>query len=144
LPKIERKINIESTPEKIYKIVTDAINTPKWNPSVTAIIPMEDNKTELETDVGPIIIVKTDTDENKSAIWYTENSDMNSIGYVLTPKKEKETEVSLWTEFDDKKLSKLYKKTADTILEGLQKYIDFVENGGDPHLYKKWEVFTTP
>ena len=35
---IERKIGIESTPEKIYKIVTDGVNTPKWNPVVNDVI----------------------------------------------------------------------------------------------------------
>ncbi|MFW9972689.1 MAG: hypothetical protein ACFFDF_21065 [Candidatus Odinarchaeota archaeon] len=68
---------------------------------------------------------------------------MNSIGYILTPKAN-ETEVIIWTEFDDKKFSKLYKKTADIILEGLQKYAYFIENGGDPDAYKKWEYLTTP
>jgi len=142
LPKLERKIKIESTPENIYKILIDGLNTPKWNPSVTAVTPLDDDKIQLETDVGGITIIKTETDENKSATWYTEKSDMNSIGYILTPRANK-TEVEIRTEFDDKKLSKLYKNTADTILTGLKKYVDYIEDGGDPALYKKWEVLTT-
>lgn len=143
MPKLEREIKIESTPEKIYKIIIDGLNTPKWNPIVTAITPIEDDKFHMDTDVGGITIIKTETEENKSVIWHTEKSDMNSIGYVLTPKTN-ETAVMIWTKFEDKKLSKLYKKTADKILTGLQKYIDFIENGGDPALYKKWEVLLTP
>ncbi len=142
MPKLERKIKIESTPENIYKILIDGLNTPKWNPSVTAVTPLDDDKIQLETDVGGITIIKTETDENKSATWYTEKSDMNSIGYILTPRANK-TEVEIRTEFDDKKLSKLYKNTADTILTGLKKYVDYIEDGGDPALYKKWEVLTT-
>ena len=142
MPKLERKIKIESTPENIYKILIDGLNTPKWNPSVTAVTPLDDDKIQLETDVGGITIIKTETDENKSATWYTEKSDMNSIGYILTPRANK-TEVEIRTEFDDKKLLKLYKKTADTILTGLKKYVDYIEDGGDPALYKKWEVLTT-
>ncbi len=143
MPKLERKIKINSTPEKIYKIVTDGFNTPKWNPAVTALTPMEDDIIQLETDLGPLTIIKTAHDENKSAVWHMENSDMKSFGYILNPKKES-TEVTVWTEFDDKNLSKLYKKTADLMLDGLKKYSDFVENGGNPKLYNKWEVFTTP
>ncbi len=143
LPKLERKIKIESTPENIYKVVSDGLNTPKWNPSVTAVIPIEEGKFQLDTDLGGIIINKTQNDENKSTIWYTEKSDMNSIGYILSPKAD-QTEVTIWTEFEDKKLSKLYKKTADTILDGLKKYVDYIEKGGDPSIYKKWEVLTTP
>ena len=144
MPKLERKIEIDSTPEKIYKIVTDGFNTPRWNPTVTALTPMEGDIIQLETDLGPLTIVKTDHDINKSTVWHMENSNMNSFGYILTPKKEKETEVTIWTEFDDKKLSKLYKKTTDKILEGLQRYVDFIEKGGNPDQYKKWEVYAIP
>ncbi|MFX1590127.1 MAG: SRPBCC family protein [Promethearchaeota archaeon] len=143
MPKLERKIEIKSTPEKIYNIVIDGLNTPKWNPIVTAVTPIEDDKIQLETDIGGITIINTETDENKSVTWHMEKSDMNSIGYILTPTQEA-TKVKIWTEFDDKKLSKLYKKEADSILTGLKNYVDFVENGGNPDLYKKWEVLTTP
>lgn len=143
LPKLERKIKIESTPENIYKIVIDGLNTPKWNPSVTAVTPIEDDKFQLDTDVGGITIIKTQNDEYKSTTWYMDKSDLSSIGYILTPKAS-QTEVTIWTEFDDKKQSKLYKKTADTILDGLKKYVDYIEKGGEPSLYKKWDVLITP
>ena len=120
MPKLKRKIEIESSPENIYNIVKDDINTPIWNPSVTAVTPMDDDKIKLETDVGGITIIKTETDENKSATWYMEKSSINSMGYILTPKAH-EIEVAIWVEFDNKKLSKLYKKTADIMLEGLKK-----------------------
>ncbi len=143
MPKLERKIEIESTPEKIYKIVIDGLNTPKWNPIVTAIITIEDEKIQLETDIGGITIINTETDENKSVTWHMDKSDMNSMGYILTPKQES-TEVKIWTEFDNKKLLKLYKKESDSVLTGLKNYVDFIEKGGNPDLYKKWEVLTTP
>ena len=57
---------------------------------------------------------------------------MNSIGYILAPKKADQTEVIMWTEFDDKKQSKLFKKTADRILTGLKTYAEYIEGGGDP------------
>ena len=143
MPKLEREIKIESTPEKIYNVVLDGVNTPKWNPTVNAITPIEDDKIQLETDIGGITIVSTDRDENKSVTWHTENSDMNTIGYIFTPKTNA-TEVKIWTEFNDKKNSKLFKKTADSILEGLKYYAEFLEDGGDPNTYKKWEFLTTP
>ena len=143
LPKLERDIKIESTPEKIYKIIIDGLNTPKWNPIVTAITPIEDNKYLMDTDIGGITIIKTETEENKSVTWLTEKSDMNAIGYILTPKAH-ETQVMIWTEFDNKKLSKLYKKTVDSILTGLKTYVDYIEDGGDPNLYNKWEILVIP
>lgn len=144
MPSLERKIKIESSPDKIYKIVTDGINTPKWNPSVNAVIEKEDKKIQLETNIGGITIIDTKNEENKSTTWYMESSDMNSIGYILNPKKTDYTEVTMWTEFDNKKQLKLFKKTADRVLEGLKTYAEYIEGGGDPDQYKKWEYLTTP
>ena len=138
MPKLERKIEIESTPENIYNIVKDGINTPKWNLTVSAIS-FEDEKTKLETDFGSMKIVKTEYDINKFSSWFMEESDMNSIGYILTPKKDA-TEVTIWTEYDNKKLSKLFKKNADLVLTGLKRYAEFLENGGNSDRYNKWEL----
>ena len=138
MPKLERKIKIESSPEKIYNIIKDGVNTPIWNPTVNAIS-FEDQITQLETDFGGLKIVNAEYDKNKSTTWFMEKSNMNSIGYILTPKKEA-TEVTLWTEFDDKKRSKLFKKNSDLVLRGLKKYANFLKNGGNSDQYNKWEL----
>ncbi|MFX1417331.1 MAG: SRPBCC family protein [Promethearchaeota archaeon] len=140
MPRLDRKIEIDSAPEIIFNIVTDGVNTPKWNPTVSAVTPIEDDKIQLETDIGGITIINTETEENKSTTWYTEKSDMNSIGYILNPKKPTTTQVIIWTDYDDKKQSKLFKKTADRILEGLKFYAEFLQKGGDPSTYNKWEL----
>ncbi|MFX1378819.1 MAG: hypothetical protein ACFFA4_06960 [Promethearchaeota archaeon] len=144
MPKIERKINIESTPDKIFKIISDGFNTPKWNPAVESVLEIEDNKIQLDTDIGGIIVIRTEKEEDKNITWYTENSEMNSIGYNIIPKSEKTSKVNIWTEFDDKKQSKLFKETADNILLGLKNYVEYIENGGDPDIYKKWEALISP
>jgi len=71
--------------------------------------------------------------------YHIEKSDINSIGYIITPKTDI-TKVKIWTDFDNKKLSKLYKKTADLVLVGLKKYAEFIEGGGSPNLYEKSEI----
>lgn len=137
MPKLEKKIEIEASPEKIYNIIKDGVITPRWNPTVSAIS-FEDKKTQLETDFGAMKIVNAEYDKNKSTTWFMEKSDMNSIGYILTPKKEA-TEVTIWTEFDDKKRSKLFKKSSALVLTGLKKYVNFLEKGGNSDQYNKWE-----
>jgi len=143
LQRYEKKIKIESSPEKIYNIVLDDFNTPKWNPTVSAVIETENNKIQLDTDLGGFTITNTETDENKSVIWRMEESDLESIEYILTP-KTKATEVTICIEFDNKKLLKLLKKTANLCLTGLKNYIEFIEKGGDPELYNKWDLLVTP
>jgi hypothetical protein len=143
LPKVEKKIDIESTPEKIFKIITNRFITAKWNPAVESVLELQDNKLQLDTDIGGIIVIRSKAEENKQVTWYTENSDMSSIGYIITPKKEYVSKVSIWAEFDDKKQSKLFKETVDKVLVGLKNYAEYLEDGGDPDLYRKWEVLTT-
>ncbi|MFX0023177.1 MAG: hypothetical protein ACFE9S_12695 [Candidatus Hermodarchaeota archaeon] len=144
MPKVEKKIDIESTPEKIFKIITNRFITAKWNPAVESVLELEDNKLQLDTDIGGITVIKSEAEKNQHVTWYTENSDMSSIGYIITPKKEDVAKVSIWAEFDDKKQSKLFKETVDKVLVGLKYYAEYLEDGGDPDLYRKWEVLTTP
>jgi len=68
---------------------------------------------------------------------------VSAIGYVLTSKKPTTTQVSIWTDYEDKKQSKLFKKTADRILEGLKFYAEFLQKGGDPDTYNKWELLAS-
>ena len=143
MPRLEKKIGIVSTPEKIYNILLDDFNTPKWNPTISAIIETENNKIQLDTDLGGFTINNIETAENKSVIWRMEESDLESIGYILTP-KTKATEVTIWIEFDNKKLLKLLKKTANLGLTGLKNYVEFIEKGGDPDLYNKWDLLVNP
>ena len=72
-----------------------------------------------------------------------EKGNINSIGYVLTPKKEK-TEVMLWSEFDDKKLIKSYKDVEDLVLKSLKQFSEFVEDGGNPDDYNKKQLLAVP
>ncbi|MFW9819725.1 MAG: hypothetical protein ACFFE5_08955 [Candidatus Thorarchaeota archaeon] len=143
MPKVEKKIDIESTPEKIFKIITNRFITAKWNPAVESVLEIKDHKLQLDTDIGGITVIKSEAEENKQVTWYTENSDMNSIGYIITPKKEDVAKVCIWAEFDNKKQSKLFKETVEKVLSGLKTYAEYIEDGGDPDLYRKWEVLTT-
>ena len=109
MAKIERKIDIDTTPEKIFKIITNRFITAKWNPAVEAVLEIEDNKLQLDTDIGGIVVIKSESEENRSVTWYTENSELDLIGYNINPKKEDETKVIIWTEFTNKKQSKMLK-----------------------------------
>ena len=112
----EKKIEINSTPKRLYDIVIDGENTPRWNLALDEVIEKEEGqKFLLKSSLGDILIVDTETVENEHVTWKMENSDMDSIGYIVEPKGEL-TEVTIWTEFENKKLRKGYEKTADLVL----------------------------
>jgi len=103
----------------------------------------EGQKFLLKSDVGDILIVDTESVENEHVTWRMENSDMNSIGYIIEPKGDL-TEITIWTEFENKKLRKGYEKVADLVLKGLKNYVDFLEEGGDPEDFDKKQLMVSP
>lgn len=142
--RVYKKIEINSTPKKLYDIVMDGQNAPRWNLVLTNVIEKEEGqKFLLKSDVGDILIVDTESVENEHVTWRMENSDMNSIGYILEPKGDL-TEVTIWTEFENKKLRKGYEKVADLVLKGLKNYVDFLEEGGDPEDFDKKQLMVSP
>ena len=142
--RVEKKIEINSTTKKLYDIVMDGQNAPRWNPVLTNVIEKEEGqKFLLKSDVGEILIVDTESVENEHVTWRMENSDMNSIGYIVEPKGDL-TEVTIWTEFENKKLRKGYEKVADLVLKGLKNYVDFLEEGGDPEDFDKKQLMVSP
>ncbi len=142
--RIEKKIEINQTPESLYEIVADGEKAIRWNPTLNDVIEKEEGKEYLlKSKVGDILIVGTESVENEHITWHMKNSDMDAIGYIVEPKGDM-TEVTIWTEFENKKLRKGYEKVADLVLKGLKNYVDFVEEGGDPEDFDKTQLMVSP
>ncbi len=142
--RIDKKIEIDSTPKRIYDIVIDGENTPRWNIALDEVIEKEEGeKFLLKSTIGDILIVDTDTEENEYITWHMEKSDMKSIGYIVEPKGDI-TEVTIWTDFENKKLRKGFEKTAELVLKSLKNYVDFIEEGGDSEDFDKKQLMVSP
>jgi len=136
LPKIARNIDIKTNLEKIYNILTDGEQTVKWNPIVNEIAKLEENKYLLKSTIGDIIINKIEKVKDLYVKWRMEQSDLHSMGYILDEKLPI-AKVELWVEFENKKFKKKFKEAADLTLEGLKRYIEFIEAGGNINEYDK-------
>jgi len=136
LSKIARNIEINTNLEKIYNILTDGKQTVKWNPIVNEITILEEHKYLLKSTIGDMIINKIESVKDVYVKWRMEQSDMRSMGYILEEKLPI-SKVELWVEFEDKKLKKQFKEAADLTLEGLKKYIEYIEAGGNIIEYSK-------
>ena len=84
-----------------------------------------------------------ETVENERATWTLDMSNLNQIGYVLKSMGEM-VEVTLWIDFDNKKHKKGYIKVGELVLNGLKRYVEFLEDGGDPKEYDKKAVLVSP
>ncbi|MBY9009124.1 MAG: hypothetical protein KGD74_04600 [Candidatus Lokiarchaeota archaeon] len=136
MPKIAGNIKIETNPEKIYNILTDGEQTVKWNPIVNEITVLEEHKYLLKSTIGDMTINKIESVKDVYIKWRMEQSDLHSMGYILEEKLPI-SKVELWVEFEDKKFKKQFKEAANLTLEGLKKYIDYIEAGGNILEYKK-------
>jgi len=142
--RLEKKIEIRSSPKRIYDIVIDGEIVAKWNVGVNDIQEREEGKKFLlKTDVGDILIVDWEQVENEHVTWHMKNSDMNSIGYILNPKGDI-VETTLWVDFDNKKLKRSFETAGDFTLKSLKNFVDFIEEGGDPEDFDKKQLMVSP
>ena len=141
--KIEKWIEIKSSASRIYEVVTDEDVVALWNPSVDSVSQPAEDKYFLKTSIGELNIVSWETVENERAIWTLDMSNINQIGYFLKS-MGKLVEVTLCIDFDNKKLKKGYLKMGELVLKGLKRYVEFLEEGGDPKEYDKKEILVSP
>ena len=142
--RMEKMIEIKSSPKRIYDILIDAEIITKWNFGVDEITEKKEGEEFfLKTSIGDILIVGWEQVENESATWHMKNSTMNSMGYVLEPKGDI-VETTLWVDLDSKKLAKGYEKVGELTLKGLKNYVDFLEEGGNPEDFDKKQVNLSP
>ena len=142
--RMEKKIEIKSSPKRIYDILIDAEIITKWNIGVNEIKNKEEGKEfHLKSSIGDIIIVDWEQVENESVTWHMKDSIMNSIGYILEPKGDI-VETTLWVDMDSEKLAKGYEKVGELTLKALKNFVDFLEEGGNAEDFDKKQLMVSP
>lgn len=142
--RMEKKIEIKSSPKRIYDILIDAEIITKWNLGVDEISEREDGKEfHLKSSIGDILIVDWEQVENERATWYMKDSTMKSMGYILDPKGDM-VETTLWADLDDTKSTKGYDKVGELTLRALKNFVEFLEDGGNPEDFDKKQLMVAP
>jgi len=140
---MEKKIEIKSSPKRIYDILIDAEIITKWNIGIDEITQKKEGEEFfLKSSVGDILIVGWEQVENESATWHMKDSIMNSIGYILEPKGDI-VETTLWADMDSEKMAKGYEKVGELTLKALKNFVDFLEEGGDPEDFDKKQIMVS-
>jgi len=140
---MEKKIEIKSSPKRIYDILIDAEIITKWNLGVDEITEKEDGKEfHLKSSIGDILIVDWEQVENERATWYIKNGTMNSMGYILEPKGDI-VETTLWADLDDSKSTEGYDKVGELTLRALKNFVEFLEDGGNPEDFDKKQLMVS-
>jgi len=134
--RIERKIEVNASQKRIFDILDNAEDLPKWNLVVNNIKKLEEGKYIVDTTVGETRSTRLETVPNDRISLKQEGGPMSAIGYVLSPKGDS-VEVMIWAEFDNEKLEKAMGKAGEIFIESLKKFAEFLEEGGNPDEYDK-------
>jgi len=136
LTRIERKIEIKTSPKKIYEILNNDELETIWNIVVNESTTIAPDKYSIKSTVGDFISTITERVENEKITFSTEGSAFSKIGYIMSPKGDG-SEVMIWGEIEDEKQEKMLLKAAEILLEGLKKFADFMEEGGNADEFDK-------
>ena len=136
MPKLERKIDINASQEKIWEIVDNDDDYPRWNIVVNEVTKLGEGNYFFKTNVGDITSKRVETNPPNSLSATQEGSPMKSIGYILKSKGDV-VESTIWSEFDDPNQEPVLGIAAEMLLKSLKKYAEFLEKGGEPDKFSK-------
>lgn len=136
MPIAEQKKEIPSPVEKVYEILNNYLDLPRWNIVVTECTQLESKKYFLKTNVGDITNIEVENIPLEKMTSIQEGSPMQKIGYIFEPKGDT-TVVTTWAEFELEDQREVMEMAADLFLKSLKVYVDYLNAGGNPEEYKK-------
>jgi hypothetical protein len=137
MPEIESKMEINASPEAIFKILDDFNSAKIWNIVITDSKELEPHKKYFyNTNVGDMTTTRTETIKNKKIAMLQEGSPIQEMAYILKP-KGRGTEMTLWGIFELEEQRSIMVMAAELLLKSLKVYVTYLESGGKPEDYKK-------
>jgi len=136
LPKVERKLNIAASQDRIFKIIDDDNDYPRWNIVVNEVKELGPGNYFFKTNVGDVTSTRVETKPPESLYAKQEGSPMTSLGYILKPMGDV-VEATIWAEFDDANQEPVLGIAGEMLLKSLKKYAEYLEAGGNPKEFSK-------
>ena len=136
MPKLERTIDIAASQDKIWQIIDNDDDYPRWNIVVNEVTKLGEGNYFFKTNVGDITSTRLETNAPESLAATQEGSPMTSLCYILKPKGEN-IEATIWTEFDEANQEAILGIAGEMLLKSLKKYAEYLESGGNPEEFNK-------
>ncbi len=143
MPRVEIKMDADASAKTIYDILMNDKLEPKWNLTVNENINIGPNKWEVKSTIGDLTSTRVEELENERVTYEIEGSIFTKMGFILKPKGNK-TKVIGWGEFDDEKNKKILESAGGVLLEGLKRFSEYIEEGGNPESFDKKRLTVTP
>lgn len=136
MPRLERKLIINTPAEIIFNILDDTLNYPRWNIVVNEIEEIGPDKHFAKTNVGDITSTRIETVKNQKISTKQEGSPMTSMGYILKPQGDA-TETTIWAEFELEDQEPVLGMAGEIFLKSLKKFAEYLKAGGKPEQFNK-------
>jgi len=143
MPRVEIKSDMNASAKTIYDILMNDELEAKWNLTVNENISIGPDKWEVKSTIGDLTSTRIEAKENERITFDIEGSIFNRLGYILKSKGDT-TKAVCWGEFDDEKNKRILESAGGMLLEGLKRFAEFIEEGGDPDRFDKKELTVTP
>lgn len=136
MPRVEKVVDISASQDKIFKIIDEDNDYPRWNIVVNEVKELGPGNYFFKTNVGDVTSTRMETKPPESLYAKQEGSPMTSLGYALKPKGDV-VEAMIWAEFDDASQEAMLGIAGEMLLKSLKKYAEYLENGGNPAEFSK-------
>lgn len=136
MARIERNVEIKSSPNKIYGILNDPSVETIWNITVKENTIINADKFSLKTTVGDMVATVTERVEGERITFAMEGGPFDKMGYILTPKGDA-TDAKIFAEFEDEGRAQVLEIAGEMLLESLRKFAEYKEAGGDIEQFNK-------
>lgn len=136
MARIERNVDIKSSPNKIYEILNDPTHETIWNITVKENVMINADKFELKTTVGDMVANVTERVPGERISFTMEGGPFDKMGYILTPKGDG-TDAKIFAEFEDETRAPVLEIAGEMLLESLRKFAEYKEAGGDIEQFNK-------
>jgi hypothetical protein len=143
MPRLDRNVDINAPINKVFEVINDTSLRVKWNLPANEVTEIEPGKYYVKTTIGEFITIRKETVENKRVTVETDGGPFERYGYILKPKGNI-TNVTVWGEFDDESKEKMLLSAGLVLLKCLKKYVEYIEEGGDPDKFDKKKAMKEP
>ncbi len=143
MPKVESKIEINAPSKKIWEVLNSLDLTSKWNTTVKEITELEPDKYSVKSITGDYIATITNQIENERVSLKVDHPDFNGYGYISKEKGDM-TELSYWVDYKVVEHEKILARSIKFLLDELKKFVEYLEDGGDPSEYDRRQILVKP
>ncbi|MDX1798419.1 MAG: hypothetical protein R3255_07205 [Candidatus Lokiarchaeia archaeon] len=143
MPKLERNIEINASSKNIWDVLSDIEHIPKWNIAIKEIKELEPNKYSVKSTMGDYTSTNTELIENKRISSKVDHPEFTGYGFILNEKEDR-TELAYWVDVPKITREKIQVRSLEITLKNIKKFVEYLENDGDPNEYDRKQILVKP